>query len=338
MIRWMMAAAACAVMIGCSGGAQTSEKTDDVKTPAAKPAPTATLKVALLTPGPVSDAGWSALAYEGLMGIKDELGAEVNNQETKDATIESAMRDYAQKGYTLVLGHGFEYNEPGVKVAKDFPKTYFVSSSGGGSSANAGAFRFTLEEGFYLAGYMAGKMTKTGTVAAIGGPDVPSIRSTFKAFEAGAKAAKPDIKVLQPFTGENADVAKAKQAALTAIGQGADLLIHQANAGAQGVFEACKEKNVLAFGANLDQNSNESGVVVASAVIKAKPAFVNLAKQVRDGSYKGGVVKSTMKDGAIDFIFNPALKAKVPAEVQKAVEDQKQKILSGDVKVPMDEF
>jgi basic membrane lipoprotein Med (substrate-binding protein (PBP1-ABC) superfamily) len=278
------------------------------------------------------------MAYEGLQAIKAELGAEVNNQEAKDAQIESAMRAYAQQGYGLVLGHGFEYNAPGVKLAKEYPKTVFVSSSGGETAVNAGAFRFAMEEGFYLAGFLAGKLTKSGTVAAIGGPEVPSIKSTFKAFEAGAKAARPDIKVLQPFTGQNSDIAAAKQATLAAIGQGADMVIHQANAGAQGVFDACKEKKVMAFGANLNQNGNESGVVMASAVILAKPAFVALARRVKDGNYKGEVLTMPMKSGAIDFVMNPKHMGHVPPEVRKAVEDTRQKILNGDVIVPMDKF
>ena len=336
MIRWIGALATCVVLIGCSGGAQTTES-GAVKTPPATPVANGTFKVALLTPGPISDAGWSAMAYDGLQAIKSDLGAEVNNQETKDATIESAMRDYAQKGYSLIIGHGFEYNEPGVKLSKEFPKTVFVSSSGGATAANAGAFRFTLEEGFYLAGYLAGKLTKTGKVAVVG-LDIPPIRSTFTGFEAGAKAAKPDIKIIEEFLGPSDDIAKAKQATLAAIGQGADFVIHQANQNAQGVFDACKEKTVYAFGANADQNANESGIVIASAVIVARPAFLAIAKQVKDGQYKGQVLRMGMKDKAIDFVLNPKLKSKVPADIQKALDDEKQKILSGDVKVPIAEF
>lgn len=339
MKHWIAAAVFGTLLVGCSGGAQAPDTGGQpVVTPSATPARSGPFRVALLTPGPVSDAGWSALAYDGLQAIKSELGAEVNNQEARDAQIEGAMRSYAQQGYDLVLGHGYEYNAPGVKVAKEFPKTVFVSSSGGEKAANAGAFRFAMEECFYVAGFMAGKLTKTGTVAAIGGPEVPSIKSTFKAFEAGAKAARPDVKVLQPFTGQNADIAAAKQATLAAIGQGADYVIHQANAGAQGVFDACKEKRVMAFGANLNQNDNPSGVVMASAIINARPAFLALAKQVKDGVYKGEIVATTMKSGAVDFVINPRHKAHVSAEVAKAVEDTKQRILNGDLKVPRDEF
>lgn len=295
-------------------------------------------KVALLTPGPVNDSGWSALAYEGLLAIRDELGAEISNQEAKGTQIRDAMRSYAQRGFRLVFGHGFEYNEPGVEIARDFPDTVFVSSSGGKTAKNAGAFRFYLEQGFYLGGVMAADLSKSGVVAMIGGPKVPSIESTFKAFEAGAKAERPDIRVLTLFTGQDSDVAAAKRATLEAIAQGADLVIHQANAAAQGVFEACREKGVLAIGSNANQNENESGVVVASAVIVAKPAFVELAKDVRDGRYEGSIRLVGMDKGAIDFVINPKLESRVPEATRKKLDDLRAKILSGALVVPKDEF
>lgn len=318
-----------ALVIGCGAPQEAADQSSG--TPREKP-----FKVALLTPGPVSDAGWSALAYRGLQQVEKELGAEVNHQQATDAQIKDAMRSYAQEGYALVFGHGFEYNAPGVEVSKDFPGTVFVSSSGGESSANAGAFRFLLEEGFYLAGMTAGSLTKTGTVAMIGGPDVPSIRSTFKAFRAGAEAARPGVKVIETFTGSNDDVAKAKQATAAAIGLGADFVIHQANAAAQGVFDACKEGKAMAFGANSDQNDNPSGVVLASAVIVAEPAFVALAKRVKDGQYSGGIETMRMVDGAIAYVWGSAMD--VPQAVKDKIAAAQKAIESGELAVPFDKF
>jgi basic membrane protein A len=298
-------------------------------------ASTGTFKVALLTPGPVNDAGWSAMAYNGLMGIKQEMGADVSQEEAEgEGKIRDAMRSYAQKGYSLIFGHGYEYNAPGVELAADFPKTVFVSSSGDKTAKNAGAFRFELEQGFYLAGLMASKMDKTGKVAMIGGDKVPSIQSTFDAFKAGAMAGNPKIQVIQIYTGNGSDVAAAKAATENAISQGADFVIHQANAAAQGVFDACKEKNVYAFGANADQNGNSSGIVIGSAVIVARPAFLALAKSVKAGTYTGSVQNFGMKDGAIGFILNPTLLSKVPPDVQKLLDTTATKIKSGELKVP----
>lgn len=295
-------------------------------------------KVALLTPGPISDAGWNAMAYEGLQAIRLDMGATVSNEEAKGTQIKDAMRSYAQKGYKLIFGHGFEYNEPAIEVAKDFPETVFVSSSGGLTAPNAGAFRFYLEQGFYLCGYLAGLSTKSGVVAMIGGDDVPSIRSTFKGFKAGAEAAKPGIRVIETFTGSGTDIAAAKQATLQAISEGADFVVHQANNAAQGVFDACKEKGALAFGANLNQNDNASMVVIASAVINAKPAFLNLAEKVKKGLYKGEIALMGMEENAILFILNSKLEGKLPAGVKEKVLAKAVEIQQGRLVVPKDEF
>jgi basic membrane lipoprotein Med (substrate-binding protein (PBP1-ABC) superfamily) len=298
----------------------------------------ASFKVALLTPGPVNDSGWSALAFEGLEAIRTDTGALTSNQVAQGSDIKESMRSYAQKGYQLVLGHGFEYNEPGIQVAKDFPDTVFISSSGSATAKNAGAIRFYLEQSFYLAGVLAANVSKTGTVGMVGGPDVPSIRSTFKAFRAGAEASKPGTKVLEVFTGKNDDVAAARQVAETMIKSGADVLIHQANAAAQGVFTACKDGKAWALGANLNQNDNESGVVIGSATISAKAAFLEVAKLVKEKKFDGNVVQLGMEKGAIDFVYNDKLKSQIPEAALKAVEEAKANILSGKLVAPKDKF
>src|SRR5436190_24202682 len=91
----------------------------------------APFKVALLSPGPVSDAGWNALAYEGLLAIRDQLGAEVAQIQTKTpAEFEEGFRDLARRGYQLVFGHGFEFQDAAAAVAPDFPGTVFITTSG----------------------------------------------------------------------------------------------------------------------------------------------------------------------------------------------------------------
>lgn len=299
---------------------------------------TGDFKVALITPGPVSDAGWSAMAYEGLKGIQEATGAKIANEVAGGAKIKDSMRSFAQDGYQLIIGHGFEYNEPAIELSKDFPDTTFVSSSGGKFTRNAGAFRFYLEQGFYLAGILAAETTKTGKIATVGIDTIPSIVSTFKAYEAGAKSVKPNIQIIRMSLAMNTDIQAAKQAALSAIDQGADVLIHQANAAAQGVFDAAKEKGVFAIGANLDQNSNSSGAVLASATIVAKPAFIALAEEVKAGKHKGGIQLFGMKEGAIDFVMNPALAGKVSPEAMQKVENARKEIEAGKLVVPKDNF
>ncbi len=336
MTKWLIAFIAGLTLLAACGDSQKGQPV--VVEPRADSKPVdGKLKVALLTVGDVNDGGWSAIGYAGLKAIENQLGAEVSTQVTKDATIKDAMRSYAQDGYNLVIGHGFEYNAPGVELAPNFPKTVFVATSGGDTAANSGAFRFYLEQGFFLAGLVAGSQSKTGTVAAIGGPDVPSIRSTFKAFEAGAKQANPSIKVIVKFTGKNDDISAAKQATLQAISEGADHLIHQTNSAVSGFFSACEDKNVWAFGANEVQN-DMSPRCLGSAIIKAEEPFVELARKVQAGTYRGNIELVGMADQAIDFVINPKLTAEITPETRALVDKFQAAMIVGDFTAPKDEF
>ena len=328
MSKWFFGILALAVLAGCNGG-------DDNKASAGEEDK---LKVALITPNSVNDSGWSALAYDGLQDIQFGMGAEVQNVvASSPAEIKDAMRSYAQKDFDLVIGHGYEYNAVGMEVGADFPNTVFVSTSGERFSKNVGAFRFYLEQATYLCGMVAAKLTKTRVVGMVGGPEVPSIESTFQAFEAGVKAVDSKIKVLKAYTRSNDDVAAAKRQTMAFLDQGADMIIHQANAAAGGVFEACQERGVLAFGTNSDQSGDAPMTVLCSAVIIAGPAFTDLAKQVKAGTFEGGVILKGMKEGAVGLVWNEKLMASL-GDIREMITAETKKIVDGDLVVPKLDF
>lgn len=335
----ILALLSVACVFGCSGGSDdTSPNPANVKTVTAGKKGS-DFKVALLTPGDVYDSGWNALAFAGLTEINKVMNATVTNKESTGTDIEEDMREYGRKHYNLVFGHGFEYNDPAMKVGKDFPDTIYVTSSGGGTAKNVGAFRFELEQGFYVAGYTAGMLTRTGIVGSVSVQNYPSIVSTLKAFAAGVKASNPGAKVIDPvYFGKEGDVSGAKQLTEQLIAKGADVIIHQANAAAQGVFDACAAKSVYAMGSNADQNSNASNAVIASAVIVAKPAFLSLAQEVKSGTYTGKIEKFGMDKGAIDFILNPKMADRLPLDKKQKIKTLMDDIKAGKVKVPEDNF
>ena len=158
-------------------------------------------KVALLSPGPVSDAGWNALAYEGLLAIRDQLGAEVAQIQSKTpAEFEEGFRDFARRGYDLVFGHGFEFQDAAAAVAPDFPDTVFITTSGNTVRENVAPLRLLLEEATFLQGILAANVSTTGKAGVVGGVELPSVKSTFLAFEAGARYARPDFEVVTTYT------------------------------------------------------------------------------------------------------------------------------------------
>lgn len=292
-------------------------------------------KVALLSPGPVSDAGWNALAYEGLLLVRDQLGAEVAQIETKTpAEFEEGFRDFAQRGFHLVIGHGFEFQEAAAAVAPDFPATVFLTTSGSTVRKNVAPLRFLLEEATYLQGMLAAGMTKTGKIGVVGGMEIPSVKSTVLAFTAGAKAVRDDVQITVAYIGNWEDVGAAKEAALAQVQQGCDFLYHNADAAGLGVFRAAQETHVFAFGSNKNQNDVAPEVVIASAVADIPRGFVTVAREVKEKRFIGRVERLGMNDGVVSFVLNPRLEAQIPAALKERIEAAAAAIRAGTLQVP----
>ena len=293
-------------------------------------APGPPFKVALLTPGPVSDAGWNAAAYDGLQSIKQQLNAQIAMvQTTSPGDFEDAFRDFAGRDFHLIFAHGFEYTDTALKVGHDFPRTYFVVTSGAASSANVASLTFRIEEAAYVEGVLAGGMTKSGIAGAVGGIELPSIRLTFRGFEQGLKSVRPDGHLLISYTGNFEDVGAAKEAALAQVSRGADLLFHNADAAGLGVFQAAKERGVYAFGANRNQNSIAPAVILASGVTDIPGAFVKIASEVKAGTFRPSMLELGMKDQMVRVIYNPQLEKNIPADALKRAQAAEQKIQAG---------
>ncbi|HVA78351.1 MAG TPA: BMP family protein [Candidatus Binataceae bacterium] len=310
------------LLTGCGGGP-----------PRAATAPSSSsFKVALLTPGPVSDAGWNAAAFDGLQLIKRELGAETAMVQTQSpADFEDAFRDFAQRGFTVIFAHGFEYTDTAIKVAKLFPKTWFIVTSGSAAAANVASITFRIEEGAYVEGVIAGGMTKSGVVGAIGGIKIPSIGLTFDGFRQGFLSVRPGGRVLISYAGSFDDVGAAKEAALAQISQGADLLIHNADAAGLGVFQAAVQSHIYAFGVNRDQNSVAPDNVLASVLTRIPKAFLRVATEVKGDTFKPGMIEYGMKDAMVEVVYNPRLADKIPAAVMAKAHQATQDIIDGKV-------
>ena len=297
-------------------------------------------KVALLLPASITDGGWNALAYDGLKAVEKELGAKISHVESRTPTDQEAhFRDYALDGYQLIFGHGFEYQDPAQSVAPDFPETIFITSTGSTVADNISPMVFGIEEPVYLLGIIAGSMTRTNKIGIVGGQNIPAINSTFAAFESGVESVNPDAEVRRAYVGNWEDIGKGKELALAQINEGIDFIFPNADVAGLGVFQAVEAaqadgKIVYTFGANRDQSKLSSTTILANAIITPK-VFVHIAKAVIEGTFEPQLYLFTMaRDEAVTFVYNPALKDKVPVAVQKAVEEAKAKIIAGELKIP----
>lgn len=329
MRRRLSVVATLTLVATACGGAGGGDATDDP-----------VLRAALLTSGPVSDAGWHAGAYDGLMMLRDSLGAEVSHQQTTTpAEFDEAFLSYGSSGYDLIFAHGFEYQDAAIRAGADFPETTILVSGGGRVAENVVPLIFRLEQGSYLAGMVAGAMTETGTVGMVGGVAIPPAEGTFRAFEAGARAVNPDVEVLETFTGSWYDVAAAKEAAVAQLNRGADVLIHNLDAASFGVFQAVREQNAAgrtawALGMNNDQNDVAPDVILGSAVIRIPEAFLDAARAWQRGEVGGAPRYANLTQDVIDFVVNPALADRIPQEVVDAVSDARARIRAGELEVP----
>jgi basic membrane protein A and related proteins len=226
-------------------------------------------KVALLTPGPISDQSWNGGAYEGLIRIRDSLGAKVSHIQTKTpAEFDENFRQYGSQGYRLVFGHGYEFQDAAKRVAPEFPKTIYITTSGTTSGPNLAGMSFAFADASYLAGMLAASMTKTNTLGAIGGTELPPVVESFRAFEQGAHTVNPAIKVITAYIGNWDDVSAGKEQALAQISRGVDVIFQNADAAGLGVFQAAREtRKAFVVGANSNQNSIAPEVTLGSVVI-----------------------------------------------------------------------
>ena len=280
-----------------------------------------TLRVALLTPGPISDKAWNGGAYDGLMALKDSLGASVSHIQTRTpAEFEENFRQYGAQGYRLVFGHGFEFQDAAQRVAPDYPNTVFVCTSGNATAPNLAGMNFAFEEASFQAGMIAGALTTSGVIGAIGGTELPPVRASFLAFERGAKLTNPNVTVLVSYLGTWDDVSAGKEQALAQIGRGADILFQNADAAGLGIFAAAREKNVLTFGANANQNELAPDHILGSVVIDLPKAMLTVAREVESGTFTGKVYQLGLRAGVVSLVLNPKLESRIPADLKARVD------------------
>jgi len=312
-------------------------KPNDTPHDSARPAGEHRLKVALLTPGPISDQSWNGGAYQGLLRIKDSIGAQISHIQTKTpAEFDENFRQYGAQGYDLVFGHGFEFQDAARRVAPEFPHTIYVTTSGSTSGANLAGMTFGFADASYLAGILAASVTKTKKIATLGGTALPPVVESFRAFEQGARATDSSVRVITSYIGNWDDVSAGKEQALAQIAQGADVIFQNADAAGLGVFQAARERRVLVIGSNSNQNGVAPDVTLGSVVIDLPLAFLQIAREVKVKTFQPRVVELGEDSHVVTLVLNPALTARIPATARARIDSLQSLMLAGRYKVHVD--
>jgi basic membrane protein A len=279
-------------------------------------------RVALLTPGPISDLSWNHSAFVGLERIRDSLGAEIRHVQTRTpAEFEENFRQFGASGFHLVFGHGFEFQDAAQRVGPEFPNAKYVTTGGTGTGANIAAMSFAFEEPSYLAGMAAAAVSRSGVIGAIGGTELPPVKASFDAFAAGARAVRPDISVITAYIGNWEDAGAGKEQALAMIARRTDVIFQNADAAGLGVFQAARERSgIWIIGSNADQNGIAPAVTIGSVVIDVPHAFLLVAREVRDSSFTPRVIRFSTASDVVRWVPNPAVTAVPPATVARIAE------------------
>ncbi|MFA9465421.1 MAG: BMP family protein [Velocimicrobium sp.] len=322
-------------IIGLMSGCGDTKNTDSKTTKKEASNGAADYKIVLILPGPINDQSWNATNYAGLVACNEQLGTKMEYVENVQASdFESTFREYAERGYDLILSAGSQFDEAVSSVAPNYPKTTFCVVNGSKCDGDNIAPIFPKEyEASYIASIIAGNVTENGNFATIGGFPNEPMEHLMDVYEKNAvEIAKSrnitEAQATRAYANSWDDVALGKQMAEQMIDNGADTLFVYANEVGLGSIEAAKAKGVKFIGFSSDQTTVDPDTVVASVVFDFKTFYVWAIDQYMNGDLTGNVVHEA---GINENIFVPVYTDNISQEVKDAVETGIQDFKDGKV-------
>ena len=323
------ATAATAALVACSPPppppAPAPAPAASAPAPAPKPDP---LKIAFAYVGPTGDGGWTFAHDQARKAVEKEFGDKVatsfveNVPESADA--ERVIRDMASQGNKLIFGTTFGYMEPMLKVAADTPGVKFEHATGYKTAENMRTYDSRTYEGAYMAGVIAGKMTKSNTIGVVGSIPIPEVIRNINAFTLGAQSTNPKIKTKVVWVNEWFAPPKETEAATSLINGGADVLMQNTDSSA--VLQTAEKLGKRAFGWDSDMKAYAPKAHLGSAVINWAPYYISATKDALEGKWTTGKSWWGVKEGAIDMV---SVAEDVPEDVKKKVDEIKAGLKDG---------
>lgn len=312
-------------LMACGGGKDAAKPADQA------PAAAKEIKAGFIYVGPVGDGGWTFAHDNGRKVMVEALakdGVTVTTQQVESvkegADAERVIRDLVAKGNNVIFTTSFGFMDPTLKVAQTSPKTMFYHATGYKNAPNMGTYEARTYESAYLAGVMAGKMTKSNTLGFVASVKIPEVIRNINAYTLGARSVNPAVKTKVVFTGSWFDMNKERQAAESLIGQGADVLLQ--NTDSPAVLKTAEEKGVYAFGWDSNMKAYGPKAHLASAVINWGDFYTQAVKDALAGKVHVDNQWKGVADKWVDLVdVNPA----VPADVKALVESKKAELAKG---------
>ena len=307
--------------------------------PAPAAAPTKPLRVAVIMPSATTDMAFSQSMYQALLTVQKDLGGpsamEIKYTENlfNVPDVPPALRDYASQGFDIVIAHGSQYGSSVQDVAKDFPKTTFAWGTDVNTFGMPNIYAYTAaaEEGGYVNGVLAAKLTKTKQIGVTGPVEVGDAKTYIDGFTQGVASVDPSIKVNKTWTGSFSDVALMTEAAKTHIAAGADALTGSSQS-VVGSIGAAKDKgSILWFGTQSDQATLAPNLVVASQVYDWTSILKDMINNRKAGKLGGDIFTLHLKNGGLKIAYNSGYA--LPADAKAAGDKAIAGITDGSIKV-----
>ncbi len=316
---------AAATLVACG----QKEEAKTAPAPAASAAKAEPLKIAFAYVGPVGDGGWTFAHDNGRKALEKEFGDKIktsfveNVPESADA--ERVIRDMVGQGNKLVFGTTFGYMEPMLKVAADNKGVKFEHATGYKQGENMRTYDSRTYEGAYMAGVIAGKMTKSNTLGVVASIPIPEVIRNINSFTLGAQSSNPKVKTKVVWVNEWFNPPKETEAATSLINGGADVLFQ--NTDSPAVLKTAESKGKRAFGWDSDMTAYGPKAHLASSVINWGPYYIKATREALEGKWTGGGASWWgVKEGAIDIV---SIAEDVPAETKAKVDEVKKGLKDG---------
>ncbi len=323
-----------AMVVAACGGPTPAPTVAPTKAPAA-PA----FKIAVIMPSATNDVAFSQSMFDALKSVQKDMGGESgmvfafsdNKFNVPDAA--AAIRDYASKGYNIVIAHGSQYGSSIQEIAGDFPKVAFAWGTDVNTFGKPNVYAYTAaaEEGGYVNGVLAAKLTKSKIIGVTGPVEVGDAKTYIDGFVQGVAATDKTIKVSKTWTGSFSDVALMTEAAKTHIAAGADALTGSSQSVVGSVGAAKTKGGILWFGTQADQSSLAPDLVVASQVYDWTGIVKDMIAKYKTGKLGGEGFVLHLSNNGLKMVYNPAYK--LPADAKAAADAAIAGIKGGTIKV-----
>ena len=296
--------------------------------------------------GGKDDRSFNAAAWQGVTRAAKDFPLVVRDVEPGDPTsIEPAIRAFAERGYDLIIGVGFDEAPTVESVAKDYPNLNFAIVDSVIGLPNVASLIFKEHEGSYLVGMIAAMTSKSGTIGFLGGMDIPLLHKFEVGYEEGARSINPGVRVIPNYVGVTGaawnDPVKGKELARTQIEKGADVIFTAAGNSGLGAFDAVEQygkddqgrARKFVIGVDSNQNWVKPGYVLTSMVKRVDNAVYQIIRDRVEHRTLGGIHVYGLDNDGVGYAVDEYNKTLLPAETIHALDETKRKIISGQIKV-----